>query len=105
MTARRRHGFSLLEVLVTLTVIGFLVIVADYGMPATSPRQNVPPAADEPLLRELPSRREQAVATGRRQAWRVMDAGRLVEFVALPDGRVISSMAGVVDVYNGEPIR
>lgn len=103
MNARRRRGFSILELLISLVLIGFLVTLADFGLPLAT-RGTDESAQREAFVRELQMHRAQALATGRKQVWYFPQGERFIEFAALPDGRVISSEAGTVDVYSGDLI-
>ncbi len=104
MSTRQRKGFSLLELLITLVVLAFLVTLADYGLPMAARAGDMESQRAAFLRRELRTHRAQALKSGRKQVWYSIESERLIEFCALPDGRVISSETGAVEMFSGDLI-
>ncbi len=94
MTSRR--AFTLIEMLVTLAVMGVVFLVVGMAVPA----QRL--AAGSEVQRIVSRARGKAIATGLAQAATVIAQDTARTLVALPDGRVIAERALGVDQLTGQ---
>ena len=83
-----RAGFTLIELIVVIVLLGILAGVGGVAMVRSQPRSR----DSEPLLRvaaHLASARREAIISGRSVTVRIVDTTGVFFATALPDGRVI----------------
>jgi prepilin-type N-terminal cleavage/methylation domain-containing protein len=94
---RPRRGVTLLELLVTLVVLGVLTSVTTLGV-----RRIQQPAADDPLAIIADSLRI-AIAESRAITFAIESHGGVANATVYPDGSVVADTALHIDGLSGRP--
>jgi prepilin-type N-terminal cleavage/methylation domain-containing protein len=94
--APRRAGFTLLEMMVVIAILGVLTLLVGLEWRDDAPRE----AASGPAA-EVAAAHRQALRTGAAVAVRVRAGERTVRVTALPDGRLLGAEALGFDPLDG----
>jgi prepilin-type N-terminal cleavage/methylation domain-containing protein len=94
---RRRRGSTLLELLVTLVVLGAVAGVVTVALPRLAQ-----PADDTPMSRVARARRD-ALASGRPVTVTLDDTAGAVDATIAPDGSVVADTLLRIDRLAGRP--